>query len=169
MQREHGVVLGLAEAVAVVEREFVGIDRHAAVARDDGIAVFVKHKHIQCGRVGDIRLAADFGDVLLERVVEDADRGPVVEILARSGMLCRRLDCGQDLRVDGFLLERADGTAVEQYVDRGIMHVFSHASSMAAVPEQWKRIRPMCEHTPRPYWANTGAVSSLYAMVSGCA
>ena len=121
MERKDGVVLRLREAVAVLEGERIGIDGATLFAGNHHIAVFVEDEDVERGRLRDVRLLRDRGEIVLEALVDDANRRPVVEILARRHMLRGGLDRRRHLGRQRLGTERADRTTVEQDIDGVIM------------------------------------------------
>ena len=117
MQSQHGVVLGLSEAIAVLEMEFVRGRVNALALGDTRVAMLVDDEHVQQRGCGDIRLVADFGEAGLDCRIADADGGPVIEELAGSGVLCDGFQSGSGVVVNGLVLELADGTTIQQGFD----------------------------------------------------
>ena len=128
MQCEHGVVLRLRETVAVLERELVGICRHALGLRDQRVAVLIEHEYVEHGRVRNVILIADARDLRFHRRILDANHRPVVEILAGCGVLCGLLDGVEHIRLDGLVFEGANGDALEQHVHGVIVNNLCHSS-----------------------------------------
>lgn len=117
VQGQHGVVLSLGEAIAVLEMEFVGSGIDTLAFGDACVAVLVDDEHVQQRRGGDIRLMAEFGELGFDGRIGDADGGPVVKELAGRGMLGDGFERGAGIVVDGLVLELTDGAAAQKSLD----------------------------------------------------